>query len=217
MQLGLLLAIVGGFLDAYTYVSRHGVFANAQTGNVVLLAIAASHRHWAQGLRHLPAIVAFVVGVATAETLGRPRLARVVRRPERAAIGVEIIALAIVGSLPLSVPDEVVTVVVSFVASLQVSMFRILERWSYNTAMTTGNLRSAAQAAFVAIADHNHESAEQAEKLFSIVGAFLLGAVFGGLVTIHLGGRASWIAAGVLVGCLGLLVLDERSAATPPT
>ena len=32
------LALVGGFLDIYTYLLRGGVFANAQTGNIVLLA-----------------------------------------------------------------------------------------------------------------------------------------------------------------------------------
>lgn len=43
---GLLLAGAGGFLDAYTFVGRGGVFANAQTGNIVLLAVAAGERHW---------------------------------------------------------------------------------------------------------------------------------------------------------------------------
>ena len=31
-----ILAIVGGFLDAYSYLMRGHVFANAQTGNIVL-------------------------------------------------------------------------------------------------------------------------------------------------------------------------------------
>lgn len=31
-RLGALLTVVGGFLDTYTYLSRGGVFANAQTG-----------------------------------------------------------------------------------------------------------------------------------------------------------------------------------------
>ena len=31
---GVMLAIVGGYLDAYTYISRDHVFANAQTGNM---------------------------------------------------------------------------------------------------------------------------------------------------------------------------------------
>ena len=42
-----LLAIVGGFLDAYSYVCRDHVFANAQTGNIVKLgmSIAVSYTH----------------------------------------------------------------------------------------------------------------------------------------------------------------------------
>ena len=40
-----LLALVGGFLDAYIYILRGGVFANAQTGNMVLL-LSLIHISW---------------------------------------------------------------------------------------------------------------------------------------------------------------------------
>lgn len=43
---GVMLAIVGGYLDAYTYISRDHVFANAQTGNMVLLAINIKEGSW---------------------------------------------------------------------------------------------------------------------------------------------------------------------------
>jgi uncharacterized membrane protein YoaK (UPF0700 family) len=59
---GMLLAGVGGFLDAYTFVGRGGVFANAQTGNIVLLAVAAGERHWPTALLHVPPILAFMLG-----------------------------------------------------------------------------------------------------------------------------------------------------------
>ena len=39
LRLGLLLAVVGGFLEAYTFLSRGGVFANCETGNLVLLGL----------------------------------------------------------------------------------------------------------------------------------------------------------------------------------
>jgi hypothetical protein len=45
LLVGVLLTAVGGFLDAYTFVS-HAVFANAQTGNVVLFGIETASRHW---------------------------------------------------------------------------------------------------------------------------------------------------------------------------
>ncbi len=34
-----ILAIVGGFLDSYSYLMRGHVFANAQTGNIVLFGV----------------------------------------------------------------------------------------------------------------------------------------------------------------------------------
>ena len=49
---GVLLSCVGGFLDAFTFV-RFGVFANAQTGNVVLLGIDLSKTEWRAALMRL--------------------------------------------------------------------------------------------------------------------------------------------------------------------
>ena len=42
-EIAVLLAIVGGFLDAYTYCCRDKVFANAQTGNFVRMAMALAN------------------------------------------------------------------------------------------------------------------------------------------------------------------------------
>ena len=66
LLVGALLTFVGGFLDAYTFVS-HAVFANAQTGNVVLFGVETASRHWHAALLRLIPIAAFVVGVVAAE------------------------------------------------------------------------------------------------------------------------------------------------------
>lgn len=65
--IGVLLALTGGFLDAYTYVSRGGVFANAQTGNMVLLGIRLSEGAWRQAAYYFVPIVAFAAGVLLAD------------------------------------------------------------------------------------------------------------------------------------------------------
>ena len=41
-----MLAFNGGFLDGYTYLARGGVFANAQTGNIVLLGVNLANTSW---------------------------------------------------------------------------------------------------------------------------------------------------------------------------
>ena len=41
-----LLIFAGGMMGAYTYNLRGGVFCNAQTANVVLMALAFGHGQW---------------------------------------------------------------------------------------------------------------------------------------------------------------------------
>jgi uncharacterized membrane protein YoaK (UPF0700 family) len=48
-----LFAIVGGFLDAYSYLARGGVFANAQTGNIVLFGARAAAGNWTSAWKAL--------------------------------------------------------------------------------------------------------------------------------------------------------------------
>ena len=50
LLLGALLAVAGGFFDAYTYLCRGGVFANAQTGNIVLFGLELAQREWIRAL-----------------------------------------------------------------------------------------------------------------------------------------------------------------------
>ena len=45
------------------------VFANAQTGNVVLFAVYATGGDWAKAVRHIPPIASFIIGVAAAKLL----------------------------------------------------------------------------------------------------------------------------------------------------
>ena len=63
LRVAVLLSVAGGFLDAFTWIAHHGVMANAQTANVVLLAVYAAIGQWEQALRWVPSIAAFLVGV----------------------------------------------------------------------------------------------------------------------------------------------------------
>ena len=52
-RLSAVLAFSGGFQDAYTYNMRDHVFANAQTGNVVLMDGSPRTHHRTDGTYHL--------------------------------------------------------------------------------------------------------------------------------------------------------------------
>ena len=67
IKLGVILAIAGGFMDAYSYMCRGKVFANAQTGNILLLGINISERNWHMALHYLVPVLAFAIGIALAD------------------------------------------------------------------------------------------------------------------------------------------------------
>jgi uncharacterized membrane protein YoaK (UPF0700 family) len=209
LPLGVLLALTGGFLDAFTYVAHGGVFANSQTGNIVLFGIELSRQHWASAFLHFPAILAFIIGVFMAETIFHPRVAQLLRRPARIALAAEIIVLLIVGTLPNDFNDTTIVVFVAFTAALQSSAFTKIGTWSYNSVITTGNLRTTMQHAYRALVLKKPESARQARTFGVIVLSFFTGALTGAIITPHLGNYTAWLAAAVLSVGLLLFILDQ--------
>ena len=56
------LSLSGGLQDAYTYLFRGKVFANAQTGNIVLLSANIMDGRWDKVLHYLVPLCAFALG-----------------------------------------------------------------------------------------------------------------------------------------------------------
>src|SRR3954464_504194 len=70
VQISLLLAFTGGYLDAYTWII-HGVMANAQTANLVLLWGHGMGGGWERAVQFVPPMAAFMVGIVVAAWLRR--------------------------------------------------------------------------------------------------------------------------------------------------
>ncbi|MDY2777413.1 MAG: YoaK family protein, partial [Collinsella sp.] len=67
IELVVILALVGGFMDAYSYMGRGGVFANAQTGNILLTGIHLSQGELSlAGTFFLP-VLAFALGIMSSD------------------------------------------------------------------------------------------------------------------------------------------------------
>ena len=60
MVLVYILAMSGGFMDAYSYMCRGEVFANAQTGNILLMAVNLAKGNFVVALRYFAPVMAFI-------------------------------------------------------------------------------------------------------------------------------------------------------------
>ncbi len=139
-RLGAVLALTGGFLDAYTYLIRGGVFANAQTGNIVLLGVRLMEGDWGGAGHYLVPILAFAAGVLAAELIrGRFRGAQALHW-RQITVAAELLLLAAVAFLPAAL-DNAANVLVAFVCAVQVESFRKVNGNAFATTM--GNLRAA--------------------------------------------------------------------------
>jgi uncharacterized membrane protein YoaK (UPF0700 family) len=193
------LAAAGGFLDAFTYVGHGHVFANAMTGNVVLLGVDSLSGSWNRSLHHLLPICMFLSGVAAARMMRLPRMCRYVRQPELAVLSLEILLLLALSFLPRATSNFVITMTIAFAASLQMTTFREIEGRAYSSTFTSGNLRTMVETfcqwGFEGREPvHLHES-----RMFAIIcSMFLTGASIGAFATPRLFNRALWIDIAVL-------------------
>lgn len=206
----MLLASVGGFLDAYTFVGRGGIFCNAETGNIVLFGIYLSKGKWQLALDRIPPILAFIIGVFLAEAIKRNRSPVPHLDWKRIILIFEVIVLFIVGLIPSSTPNVIVTATVSLVSSIQVSSFRKLVNSQFNTTMSTGNLRSASQALFLAITQKDADAAIRSIRYFIIIFSFLSGALIGGIITSLFGIKAVWSTIVLLILAVILIDVEEH-------
>ena len=144
LVLGLLLALAGGFFDAYTYLCRGGVFANAETGNIVLLGAHLAEGDFEKALRYLLPIVAFAFGVLSAELVKRRFKSRQNRdiniHWRQIVVLGEMVLVTIAALLPQSA-NAMVNIIISFVCAMQVETFRKVRGSAFATTMCTGNLR----------------------------------------------------------------------------
>jgi uncharacterized membrane protein YoaK (UPF0700 family) len=206
----LLLTLANGFLDAHTYIARGGVFANVQTANVIFGAIDTSKRQWVLALAHLWPLLAFIAGVGLASFIKAGRVERIVPKPLRWTMAVQAVALAIIGFVPASVPHSYVTVPISFLAAMQIGLFRNIGELVYLPVATTGNLMRFVEAGYDGFVEKHAESRRAFGVYGSLILAFAVGALIGAIASRAWGVHAIWLPAGFLAITLCLFIIDER-------
>ena len=203
------LTLSGGFQDAYTYMGRGKVFANAQTGNIVLMATNFCEGDFAKALRYLLPLLAFAAGVYFAEGI-RNRYHLMERFHWRQLILlIEIALLFVVGFIPNNL-DWLANMLVSFVCAMQVQSFRKVHGNAYASTMCIGNMRSGTEALCAYFHTRDKEILRKALTYFGVVLLFALGAGIGSIATLHWGAGTIWLSCGLLtVSFLIMIIHDE--------
>ena len=209
LRFGIIVAAAGGFLDAYSFIGWGGVFAGAQTGNIVQLGLHVARWDGSEVLRLVAPVLGFVAGVVFFALLTQTRLQRIVRDPLKLALVSEIVLLVVVGVLPATASAIPVSAVLSFAAGIQLVAFHKLRAWAFSTTITQGNIVNAITATVNTLMTGDESERGRAVAFASVAGAFLAGAIVGGVSTVAVGVQGVLGVVVLLLVALGLLIVDR--------
>jgi uncharacterized membrane protein YoaK (UPF0700 family) len=164
----------------------------------------------AAAMAHVWPILAFMVGVSLAAHIKSGRAERIVPHPLRWTMIVQVIALVVIGFVPVTVAHSYVTVPIAFLAALQMGLFRTVGDLAYLPVATTGNLMRFVESGYDGFVE-KHAASRRASGVYgALILAFAGGALIGSFASRAWGAHAIWLAAAILAVTLVLFIVDER-------
>lgn len=177
-RLGIVLALSGGFMDAYSYIERGRVFANAQTGNMLLFGVNLAEGNYPVMLGYLLPVLAFTLGIFLTDTV---RCLNTRLHWRQLSVLLEALILICVAFFPhsLNLPANALT---SFACGIQVESFRKIRNRGAATTMCIGNLRSGTENLHRFLRTRDRKALHSAFLFYGIILCFITGAVLGNFV-----------------------------------
>lgn len=202
------LSFSGGLQDAYTYNMRDKVFANAQTGNVVLMSQNFMQGNIAMGFHYMFPLLSFAAGIFVAEQIENMFKESKVIHWRQIILFFEIVMLGLVGFMPLQL-NMMANMLVSFSCAMQVQTFRKVHGYGYASTMCIGNLRSGTESLSHYLRSSDRESLVKACHFFGIIIFFALGAGIGGVISYIWGIRTILISSFLLTLVIVMMIREN--------
>ena len=207
-RLGLMLSLVGGFTDAYTFIIRGKVLANAQTGNMVFFALRLIEMKWMKAIFYFLPIAAFALGILIAEFI-RKKFIHSKIHWRQVVILIEIMVLLISSFVPKGELNVYVNIAISFVCSLQVQAFRKTHGNISATTMCTGNLRSGTENLYYYMTTKNKDFRHAFFTYYGLIIFFMIGAIAGSFFSELLAEKALLVCCGILFTVFAVMFKDN--------
>ena len=179
-EIAIFLTIAGGALDAYTFASRGGVFANAQTGNIIRLGIFLADGKYRACLPLVFSMIAFGLGTWLTLVIQhnfykiKPKFSR------RCVLLVEMLMILLVAFIS---QGEVYNIIangcVSFLAAMQMEAFKKFSGQVMTTTVTTGNYRKCIEFLYKSFKEKDITQRQIAYRYMILVGCFISGGFIG--------------------------------------
>lgn len=199
-------AVIGGFFGAYAILGRGGIFASAQTMNLLQMTFDTLSGNWVSMLLHLGALVAYILGVMA------PIMLQYYFHVDPARLSPIITGLCaiILGFLPENTPQVVALYFIFFPMSCQWTAFSGARNFNSSTIFSTNNTKQMAIGVTKFLCEHDRSHLRRAAFFGSTLIAFHLGAILGFLAVRYMGFHASFAALPIIAVAFWSVVREEH-------
>lgn len=202
------ITLAGGFQDAYSYLMRGKVFANAQTGNIVLLFKNVVDLNFKGAVAYLIPVISFALGVYVAVRFEDAIEKRILHWRQYIVV-FEIIIMILVSFIPENL-NNLANALLSFSCAMQVYAFKKIYGLSFATTMCIGNLRSATENLSKYHITKDRTYLEKSKKYYTVIFIFGMGAALGYISSDFFGLKSILLAASLLTISFIILFFEDR-------
>ena len=175
----LLLTAVGGFFDAYTFVNCDGIFANAQTGNLIFVGIDLIEGNYRDVIHYSIPILSFIIGVLVSKFIESKYKELSIFKHIYMLLLIQIFALLVIFIKYKFFGLDIRPIVISFICAIQFDGFRKINNLVFASVFCTGNLRSMSEHLYKYVVLKKKESAVPLFIYSIVIVVFLSGVLLG--------------------------------------
>ncbi|WP_057981648.1 YoaK family protein [Lederbergia galactosidilytica] len=198
-----------GFIDAYTFIIRDGVFASAQTGNMVVLVAKLFGGHFWEAMIHVSAFIGFALGAFFGQAIIE-HFKEHDWKKYRIYLLIQAIFLLFIALIQQHIGPSLIGFLLGLLAGYELTIFRKIKSTNMNNGIMTGNTKNLMNNLYLAIFNKDSEALQTFYTLLSGIGIFMLG-VGAGTLVLYFGAIWNLWCAFLITGLFYLWLLFKRS------
>lgn len=170
-----------GFIDAYTFIEKGGVFVSAQTGNMVVFSSKLFTGNFAQAVGHITVFAGFALGAFLGEAVTEKISGSHLKKFQVFLI-LQSLLLLFFAIFQQQITDSLMVFALGLLAGYELTIFRKIGMTTINDGIMTGNTKNLMNSLYKIVVDKDPTARNDFKELGLAILVFMIGVGAGSLV-----------------------------------
>ncbi|MHC5372990.1 YoaK family protein [Enterococcus sp. LJL120] len=181
-----------GFIDAYTFMEKGGVFVSAQTGNMVAFSSKLFTGQFSQAFGHIAVFAGFALGAFGGEWLVE-KVSGTTRKKYQIMLLLQSLVLLVFALFQQQIFDALMVFLLGGLAGFELTIFRKVGIATVNDGIMTGNTKNLMNNLYKWLIDKDQTARKEFSEIGFAILIFILGVGAGSLINLLQASLTLWL------------------------